>query len=104
VRQIDGAIQQCALENKLTPSSVVTAEQLLPYLPQGADVFRCPSGGTYTFGVVSKTPLCSIQGHVIPDMPRDWGDPSVETNTPKGALKMFIRPANEADTGGQAAQ
>jgi hypothetical protein len=67
LRMIDGAIQQCALENHLTPSSVVTPEQLQPYLPQGAETFRCPSGGTYKFGVVSNTPLCSIPGHALPD-------------------------------------
>lgn len=66
LRQIDGAIQQCALENKLNTNDVVTAEQLQPYLKNHQDVFRCPSGGTYSFGPVLEVPTCSIPGHAIP--------------------------------------
>ena len=32
LRQIDGAMQQCALENNMTATNVVTAEQIRPYL------------------------------------------------------------------------
>ena len=66
LRQIDGAIQQCALEHRLSPTNVVTIEQIMPYLRDQEEVFRCPSGGTYSFGVVSNTPTCSIPGHAIP--------------------------------------
>ncbi len=64
LRQIDGASQQCALENKLNASDVVTEEQILPYL-RGKEAFRCPSGGTYTFGSLTNMPTCSIPGHAI---------------------------------------
>lgn len=66
LRQIDGAIQQCALENKLSDRDVVTAEQILPYLKDPDSVLRCPSGGTYTFGPVTSVPACSISGHALP--------------------------------------
>jgi hypothetical protein len=66
LRQIAGGIQQCALENKLTTNDTVTVEQLQPYLGRSKDVFRCPLGGTYTFGRVSDPPTCSIAGHAIP--------------------------------------
>jgi hypothetical protein len=66
LRQIDGAIQQCALENKLTTNDVVTVKQLEPYLARIKDVLRCPSGGTYTFGPVTELPACSIPGHALP--------------------------------------
>ena len=66
LRQIAGAIQQCALENKLTTNDTVTVEQLQPYLGRIKDVFRCPLGGTYTFGRVTELPTCSIAGHAIP--------------------------------------
>jgi hypothetical protein len=66
LRTIDGAMQQCALENKLSASDTLTSEQILPYLLRGKDVLRCPSGGAYTFGVLTNEPVCSIPGHVIP--------------------------------------
>jgi hypothetical protein len=67
LRQIDGAIQQYALEYKLSENDTVTAEQIMPYLKNYTDaVFRCPSGGTYTFGAVTNVPLCTVSGHAIP--------------------------------------
>jgi len=65
LRQIDGAIQQCALENKLSATSHVTAEQLLPYFRDNK-LPLCPSGGTYTFGSVVGIPTCSVPGHELP--------------------------------------
>jgi hypothetical protein len=66
LRQIDGAIQQYALENKLSENDSVTAEQIMPYLKSPDAVLRCPSGGTYTFGSVTNVPLCSVVGHALP--------------------------------------
>jgi hypothetical protein len=66
LRQIDGAIQQCALEKKLTENDTVTAEQLKPYLKRIQEVLTCPSGGGYTFGSVTQLPSCSIPGHALP--------------------------------------
>jgi RNA polymerase sigma factor (sigma-70 family) len=66
LRQIDGASQQCALENKLSAKDVVAREQILPYLKNGDETLRCPSGGTYTFGSLTNAPVCSFPGHMIP--------------------------------------
>jgi RNA polymerase sigma factor (sigma-70 family) len=65
LREIDGASQQCALENKMSARDIVTSEQILPYLKRGKEVFRCPSGGSYTFGSLTNMPTCSIPGHAI---------------------------------------
>jgi len=64
LREIDSAVQQFALEYKLSTNDVVTAEQIVPYLRSG-QLPRCPSGGTYTFGPVTNAPSCSIPGHTL---------------------------------------
>ena len=71
LRQIDGAIQTCALENKLSENDSVTAQQIIPYLKNPDAVLSCPSGGTYTFGPVTNVPLCSVPGHAIPGLLKD---------------------------------
>jgi len=70
-RQIDGAAQQLALENKLAASSTVTTADLIPYL-KAAPV--CPAGGSSaTFESSYKPELstnstCKIDAanHVLP--------------------------------------
>jgi RNA polymerase sigma factor (sigma-70 family) len=62
LREIDSAVQQFALEYKLSTNGVVTAGQIVPYLRSG-QLPRCPSGGNYTFGPVTNPPTCSIPGH-----------------------------------------
>jgi chromosome segregation ATPase len=65
LRQIDAAKNQWALENSKTADAIPTVQDLLPYLQDG--IFPvCPSGGTYTIGVVGVPPTCSISGHVLP--------------------------------------
>lgn len=71
LRQIDGAKQQWALENKQTSTASPTSTQIQPYLGRGtAGTWpQCPASGTYTVGVVSTPPTCSLggtQGHVLP--------------------------------------
>jgi len=66
LRQIDGAMQQCALEHRLSATNILTTEDILPYLKDQEEVLRCPSGGTYTFGSLTNPPTCSIPGHAIP--------------------------------------
>jgi competence protein ComGC len=63
LRQLDGAIQMWALENKKLADSKVTLQDLSPYLKQP---LICPSGGTYRLGLVSDKPTCSIPGHSLP--------------------------------------
>ena len=60
LRQIDGAIQQWALENKQGPSSKVTFPDISGYLKNSV---VCPSGGTtfgnsYTITDVATKPVC----------------------------------------------
>jgi len=68
LRQIDGAIQQWALENGKAVSANVTSANVMPYLGRGTDgAFpTCPSGGKYTVSTVSVAPTCSIALHVLP--------------------------------------
>jgi prepilin-type N-terminal cleavage/methylation domain-containing protein len=71
LRQIDGAVQQWALENKKAPSATVGATDVLPYLKSSV---VCPAGGTtfgdsYTLGAtVADKPVCQKDAvnHVMP--------------------------------------
>jgi RNA polymerase sigma factor (sigma-70 family) len=64
LRQIDGATEQFALENKRKFGADVSAEEISAYLREN-ELPRCPSGGTYTLGLVGGNPFCSIPGHSI---------------------------------------
>ena len=70
LRQIDGAVQQWALENKQAPSAGVNTTDVLPYLKSAV---ICPAGGTsfgnsYTVTTVAAKPTCQKDGtnHVLP--------------------------------------
>jgi type II secretory pathway pseudopilin PulG len=60
LRQVDGAIQQYALENKLAASATVTEANVTPYLKSSV---TCPAGGTsfadsYTISDCQTEPTC----------------------------------------------
>jgi len=60
LRQIDGAIQQWALEQKKDSAATVTSSDISDYLKNSV---VCPSGGTtfadsYTLATVSDLPVC----------------------------------------------
>jgi prepilin-type N-terminal cleavage/methylation domain-containing protein len=69
LRQIDGAVQQWALENKQAATVTPVAGDVLPYLKSSV---VCPSGGTtfgnsYTLGNVSAKPSCQkVADHLCP--------------------------------------
>ncbi len=70
LRQIDGAIQQWALETKAGSTATVSAGAVLPYLKSSV---VCPSGGTafsdsYTISDVQTKPVCKKvpTTHVLP--------------------------------------
>lgn len=69
LKQIDGANQQWALENKKTDSDMVDAKGSVTYL-KGGVAPTCPAGGSYTIAVlVSNAPTCSLSatlGHSLP--------------------------------------
>jgi prepilin-type N-terminal cleavage/methylation domain-containing protein len=77
LRQIDGAIQQWALETGLGAGDNVVMASLAPYLGRGTGAsingtgqgdIVCPAGGTYATTTVDATPTCSesANGHVLP--------------------------------------
>ena len=74
LRQIDGTIQQWALENKKAATSTVSFTNIKDYLKNSV---VCPAGGTafstsYTLNGVTNKPTCkttsggSANGHVLP--------------------------------------
>ena len=75
LRQIDGAKQQWALENKSTTNATPQATDIQPYMGRGAagTLASCPADSTSTFGNsyqindVSTAPICLINGttHVL---------------------------------------
>jgi prepilin-type N-terminal cleavage/methylation domain-containing protein len=71
LRQIDGAAQTWALENKKTSGDPYTLTALTPYikLDTTGNIPGCPAGGTYSPGAaVSNSPTCSLSanGHALP--------------------------------------
>jgi len=73
LRQIDGAVQQWALENKAGATSSVTVPDIEPYLGRGTgavDSIICPSAGSsasnfsasYSITRVDAAPTCKIGG------------------------------------------
>ena len=63
LRQIDGAIQQWALDTKQGDTATVTAADILPYLKNSV---VCPSGGktfadSYSISTVAAGPTCLKQ-------------------------------------------
>jgi prepilin-type N-terminal cleavage/methylation domain-containing protein len=72
LRQIDGAKQQWALENKKPASASPGSASITPYLGRGSGGQwpTCPAGGTYTVGALGTAPSCSLSGatppHVLP--------------------------------------
>jgi type II secretory pathway pseudopilin PulG len=65
LRQIDGAAQQWALENKKSETTIPTRKELLPYL-RNHQFPICPAGGQYTLNQVSAAPECTQPGHNLP--------------------------------------
>ena len=69
MKQIDGAVQQWALEEKkvATDAVLVTTATLLPYM-KGSVMPTCPAtGAAYTLVNVSTSPTCSqsAAGHTL---------------------------------------
>ena len=64
LRQLDGAKQQWALENKKTANATPNERDLAVYLKDGAFP-KCPAGGVYTINTVALVPTCSIRGHAL---------------------------------------
>jgi prepilin-type N-terminal cleavage/methylation domain-containing protein len=62
LRQVAGAIQQWAMENKQASTANVTSTDVGNYLNKGMPV--CPgTGGAYTLTTVGAPPTCTIPAH-----------------------------------------
>jgi hypothetical protein len=65
LRQLDGAKEQWALENKKTATDTPTMNDLI-----GTDKYikvapTCPANGAYTLGNMSTKPTCSVADHTL---------------------------------------
>jgi hypothetical protein len=69
LRQIDAAKNQWALENGKTNGTLVTENDIKPYimLNTNGDFPKCPLGGTYNIGRVGEDPKCSIGASAWPN-------------------------------------
>lgn len=65
LRQLDGAKQQWALENRKADGDVPSAQDIALYLKDQV-LPACPAGGSYTLNGLGTAPTCSIAGHVLP--------------------------------------
>jgi hypothetical protein len=66
LRQLDGAKESWALENRKTQTDTPTWNDLI-----GSDKYimhpvTCPGNGSYTLGNMSQKPMCSITKHTLP--------------------------------------
>jgi prepilin-type N-terminal cleavage/methylation domain-containing protein len=67
LRQIDGAIQQWALENNQSSAAKVTSTDVIPYLGRGTGEYpTCPANGNYVVTDVATKPTCDVNGHQLP--------------------------------------
>jgi prepilin-type N-terminal cleavage/methylation domain-containing protein len=65
LKQIDGAVQQWALENKKTSTDTYLLASITDYL-KGSAIPNCPAGGTYAPGAsVANNPTCTVAGHTL---------------------------------------
>lgn len=65
LRQIDGAKQQWALENKKESLDMPMPDDLGPFLTSPFNQMNCPAGGRYTINAVSEDPQCSVTAHEL---------------------------------------
>ena len=72
LRQMDGGVQQYALENKLASTATYALTDIKPYirLDSSGNLPACPAGGTYAAGAcVTNAPTCSLAStmqHALP--------------------------------------
>ena len=67
LRQIDGAKETWALENRVGPEDAVVADGptgVNSYI-KGGQTPLCPAGGKYDYGVLNGKPTCTVTGHTI---------------------------------------
>ena len=65
LRQIQGAKEMWALENKKTATETPTATDLYGATKYVRDEPTCPGGGTYSINAVETKPTCTVPGHQL---------------------------------------
>ena len=67
LRQLDGAKQQWAIENKKSDTSTPTTDEVALYI-KGNQFPHCPASGTYTLGALNTDPTCNAPSgdHIMP--------------------------------------
>lgn len=64
LRQIDGAKQQWALENRKTAEAIPTAQDIAPYF-RDQTIPVCPAAGKYALNAMNASPTCTIPSHAL---------------------------------------
>ncbi len=65
LRQIEGAKELWAMENKKSSTDTPTSANLSGAAGYIKTYPTCPVAGTYTIGNIGTRPVCSISGHVL---------------------------------------
>ena len=65
LKQIDGAKNTWALENKKVSTESPNTGDLYGPTLYIRDQPSCPAAGSYTLGTVSEKPTCSVAGHTL---------------------------------------
>ncbi len=64
LRQIDGAKEQWALENKKSAGTTTVDADVNAYI-KGNATPKCPGGGIYAYANVDSSPTCTIPLHTL---------------------------------------
>lgn len=64
LRQIDGAKELWATENRKSDGDVPSDADVAAYI-KGNAMPLCPANGQYTVGPISKNPTCDVPGHTL---------------------------------------
>jgi len=64
LRQMDGAKEQWALQNNKPAYTLVSVQDITPYLHSN-NLPACPLGGAYTLNAVGVAPSCTVPGHAL---------------------------------------
>ncbi len=70
LKQVQGAVEQWALEQKKAPTSTVALTDIsgsaTAFIKQAVNTeLKCPAGGTYAVSTVSVNPTCDVSGHSL---------------------------------------
>ena len=67
LRQLDGAKQQWAIENKKVDTDTPTSDDVKNYLKNN-NYPSCPGSGVYSLNAINTDPTCNLSGsgHVMP--------------------------------------